>query len=202
MKHRWLPFGLILLLAILLTPFFRNIIRELIIVPLLYVFWFARFLLATMPQAGLWTFFSVLFALILGVSLLEKKKRKSSAPKPASVHQGRIESWVELIHKAEREQYFQWRLAQRLQKLTLSAIAHNKGQSMREVRQQLRRGELDLPPQLLAYFQASLQSLGNLPAPKLLFWRQHPPSPFDVDPIQVVQFLKELDTEPTQQEIL
>ena len=51
-----------------------------------------------------------------------------------------------------------------------------------------------MSPELQAYFQASLQSLGHLPAPKRFFRTGTPTaSPLDLAPEHVIKFLEQLD---------
>ena len=170
-------------------------------IPFLYVFWIGRFIFEAIPQTGLWTFFLVIFSLILAIGLIDKRKRKSTLYIPLTIDEGRVEGWVKLIDQAEKDHYFKWRLAQRLQKVALGVIAHQQGQSLKQTRQQLRQRELDIPPELQAYFQASLQSLGHLPVPKRFFQTTSATdSPLDLDLKQVIQFLERLDpeTQPIQ----
>lgn len=195
MRKRLLPFGIILLLAVLIAPVFRTVIREIIIIPLLYVFWLSRFFFQAVPQSVLWGIFLGICALILSIGLLGKQRSRLVGPTMAETPQGRIEGWVNLIDKASKDDYFKWRLAHRLQKLTLNAIAGNSGQSLKQTRQRLRRGELDIPPELQAYFEASLQSLGHLAAPSRFSRRKTTLPALDLDPIVVVQFLESLDYE-------
>ena len=196
MKKLLLPLGGILLLAILFTPLFRNFVREVIVIPFLYLFWLGRFLIQTVPQSALWGVLLFVCLLILGISLLGTTKRKPRVVNFAEIQQGRIEGWTYLIDRAARDDYFKWLLAQSLQKLALNAIAHHKGQSLRLTRQQLRQGALDIPPDVEAYFQASLKSLGHLPSPKRLFrTKVRSASSLDLDPAKVVQFLENLNAD-------
>ena len=198
MKKRLLILGLILLLAIILTPIIRNFVREVIVIPFLYLFWIGRFFVEAVPQQWLWLGFLSVCLLILGLSLIGKRKRKSRPIVIADKQEGRIESWAKLLDQAKQDDYFKWRLAQQLQKLTLSAIAHQQGQSIKQTRRQMRRGELEMPPELTAYFQASLKPLGHLPAPRrLLQIRAQPASPLDLDPAYVVQYLEYLNADVT-----
>lgn len=198
MKKHLIRLGLILLAASLLTPFIRDFVRDAIIIPFLYLFWLGSFFVKAVPQQWLWTGFLGLCLLILAVSLINKRKHR---PKPAPIkdfHQGRIERWAKLLEQARQDDYFKWRLAQHLQNLALNAIAHQNGQSIKQIRLQMRLGELDMPPDLAAYFQASLKPLGHLPAPKrLLQLKTRPPSPLDLDPAYVIQYLEVLNADVT-----
>ena len=89
------------------------------------------------------------------MSLWSKTRPEPQRYKQTTTAQGRIEPWLELIQKAERDSYFKWRLAQGLQRLALDTLAHQADLPLKQVRQQLKEGELRLPPEVLAYFQAS-----------------------------------------------
>ncbi len=197
MKSRLFPLFLILLVVLLFAPLCQSFVREVFVVPFLYIFWITRFLFETIPQATLWPIFILLIFLIMSASFVSRpklKRRVYSTPE-----QGRIESWAVLIERAETDDYFKWRLAQQLQKLALKSIAHQKGQSIKETRAQLRRGKLDIPPDLTAYFQASLQSLGNLESQnRLLFWKSKAASPLDIEPARVAAYLEELNHQPNK----
>lgn len=196
MKNRYLILlSLILLLAVFFTPIFNQFVREVIVIPFLYLLWIGRFLLEAVPQTILWGGFSVILMMIMVISLFGKSRPMVQLYKKTPAAQGRIAPWVELIKKAERDAYFKWRLAQGLQKLALDAIAHQSDQSLKETRQQLKQGELNLPPEIQAYFQASLKSLGYLSPSRRLFSSKAAASPLDLDPAQVAQFLENLMAE-------
>jgi hypothetical protein len=199
MRKRLLPLGLILLLAGLVAPVLRDLVREVLVLPLLYILWIGRLIVDTIPQLILWGGVLTIFLIIMIISLLETKKSRQATRKAAKEPQERIKGWADLIHKAAWDDYFKWRLAQHLQKLTLDAIAHDRGQSPKQIKQQLRRGELDIPPELQAYFQASLTSLGQLAGPKRLFQPKAPPSPLDLDLAKVVEFLENMGIGSTTQ---
>lgn len=200
-NNRLLPLGLILLVAVLalFVPAFRTFVREIIVIPILYVFWVGRFLFLTIPQTLLWHVFFAVFLLIMAVGLIERKKPQPQKMNVKEDYPGRIEAWAGLINKASQHNYFKWRLAQRLQKVTLRAIAHNKGQTVKQTRRQLREGALNLPSDLHAYFLASVQSLSHLSPQKRFFATRPKPSPLDLDLHRVIQFLDTLylDTTPT-----
>lgn len=193
MKKQLLWFGLILLLAGLMAPFFADFVREVVVIPLLYLVWIARVLFDAFPQANLWMLFLGLIGLILFLSLMDRRRSRALPPSPASPPPGRVEGWETLLRRAEQDEYFKWRLAQQLQRLTLMTLAHQRGQSFGEARQDLRHGRLALPSRLLAYFQASLLPLGYLPKQRQGFFSTKlPPTPLDLDPQTVVQFIETL----------
>jgi hypothetical protein len=196
MKRRLLvPLGLALLLAILLMPILTGLIREVVVIPLLYILWIGQFLVETLPQGVIWSLFVICLLVMMLISLAGKQRRRVRRPPIIITNQERIEIWLYLIRQAERDGYFKWRLAQHLQRLTVDAIAHYTDQTSRQTRQQLKQGLLDLPPELQAYFQTSLKPLGYLPAKRFFAARATPPSPLDLDPIRVAQYLGGLEAD-------
>ena len=196
MMKRLLPFVVILAIAAIISPFLSDIIRELIVLPLLYVFWIGRFLVQAIPQEILWSLFVALLALTLMISLLERRRLTSRLRFTTTAPKGRVESWAELLKQAERDPYFKWRLAQHLQKITLNTLAQQRGLSFKQIRQQLRQGQLeDLPPELETYFLASLRSLAQFPVKSGLFQAHSIPPELDLDPMVVVHYLQQLNGE-------
>ena len=51
MRRHLLPLGLILLAAVLFAPLCRTFVREVVIIPFLYIFWIGKFFTDTIPQA-------------------------------------------------------------------------------------------------------------------------------------------------------
>ena len=196
--RRLRPIGLIVLVALLLSPVFRGLVRDIIVVPILYVFWIGRFIVEAIPQSGLWSCFLLVTLIILSIGIAGKRRTKLEHRPSNPAYKGHVDGWATLLRRTEQDDYYKWRLAQQLQKLTLQAIANNKGQSLKETRQQLRRGELDMPPEIEAYFQASLQSLGNLSPRRRLLGSKTAPSAFDIDPSRIVQYLEKLAADSIQ----
>lgn len=187
--------SLILIVAVLFTPLFEQFVREVIVIPFLYLLWIGRFLFEAVPQVVLWAAFSVILMLIMLMSLWRKTRPEPQRYKQTNAAHGRIEPWLELIQKAERDSYFKWRLAQGLQKLALDMLAYQADLPLKQVRQQLKEGELRLPPEVQAYFQASLKSLGYLSTPRRFFSSKAETSPLDLDPARVVECLEGLTSE-------
>lgn len=176
--------------GLLLTPIFQTFIREAVVIPLLYLVWIGRFVLSAIPYTVLWGCYVALLLLIMGVSLLAKRQKKRKPSQPQPDHEDRVAGLAKLIEQAEQDDYFKWRLAQQLQKLSLDTMAYHSGQPIGEIRQQLRQGTLDIPPELQAYFEAGLKPLGSVVTPQKLFATKHSPTALDLDPVEVAQFLE------------
>jgi len=190
MKDRLLPLGFILLLAGLLAPILRDFMREIIVIPLLYAFWWGRFLSETIPQASCWGVFCLVAALIASRSLLKQPRSKLTTEAPELPQPGRVESWVKLLQQATQEDYYKWRLARRLREVTTAMLADEQRLSPKQINQQLRAGSLDIPPDIQQHLQASLISFPHLLKPRPRF-RSGAQGALDLEPERVVQFLED-----------
>ncbi|MCB9079853.1 MAG: hypothetical protein H6631_19790 [Anaerolineaceae bacterium] len=199
---RGLTFWLVLTVSVglLLTSTFRTFVREAVVIPLLYLLWIGHFIVAAVPHSALWGCYVAILLVIMGGSLLRRRPRKLRTRPPITAAAGRVAGLADLLHQAEHDAYFKWRLAQQLQKLSLDSIAYHTGQSILETRQQLQQGQLDLPAELRAYFEAGLKPLGSLAAPPQRFLTNRPATALDLDPATVVRFLERFHLDQNQAE--
>jgi hypothetical protein len=191
MRKYLLPLGLILLTAILLAPLIRNFIRDVVVIPLLYLVWVGRIVFDTIPQTAFWGCFLVIALLMAAASLLKQRESPSRIREVKLVQLGRVETWAKLIRQAVQEDYYQWRLAQPLRELIVETLAHEARLTPKQIMQRLRDEQLDLPAEIYAYLQASLKSLSHLSAPRFRFRPHRRASPLNLDPESLVQFLEE-----------
>ncbi|HEX9924129.1 MAG TPA: hypothetical protein VGD99_15845 [Anaerolineae bacterium] len=191
MIKRLLPLGLILLLALLLTPFFQALIGRVILPPLLYGYWIGRLLLAAVPEAIFWGVFTALAALIVIRSMV-KQPPPLRWPRRAipERHQERVESWLKLLERARQETYYQWQLARSLRQLALAMVAHQEQLTIKQTQQRLLAGQLDLPPDVAAYLLASLSSFSYLSDLPPSAGPGSTGSPLDLEPERLVEFLE------------
>lgn len=189
MIRNWLPLGLLLFLALVLTLWLRDTVADML-VPLYYLYWIGRRLLETIPQVVIWALFLFVVLLLAAGSLFSSRPAKLSRRRRAPAREDRIAGWVKLLHQADRETYYKWQLAQRLQELTLDLVSHDERLPHKQVRQQLMSSHLDLPPEVEAYLQASLISFSNFIGAESRYSSRQG-SPLDLDPEQVVRFLEE-----------
>jgi len=192
MSNQWLPLGVILVLAGVLTLVMQEFINESVILPLLYLVWIGHLILKSIPQEIIWSLFLGAAAIYIWKSVLTKRKQGKRHYPPFKKQPGYIESWLKLIRQAKQETYYQWRLAQRLRKLTLEALAHDERLTRRQIRRRLANNQLDIPAEIQAYLRASITSFVHLPGrPHRFFRRRSQPSPLELEPEKVAQFLEE-----------
>ncbi|MBN1992236.1 MAG: hypothetical protein JW953_06000 [Anaerolineae bacterium] len=191
MKNRWLTLLAILLLAGLLTLVMRDLMRENLVAPLLYLAWVAGLIWASIPQAAIWALFLLTTLVIALRSLIKKGPILRHRNPPATKPEERIESWLKLIRRTRQEDYFKWQLAQRLHKLTLETLAHDERTTLQEMRQRLSQNQLDAPPEVLAYLEAGMTSFSHFLEAQPRWRLKKQTSPLDLDPERVIQFLED-----------
>jgi hypothetical protein len=191
MKKQLLPLALILLLTGLLTPVLQDYVRQVIVRPFLYFFWVGWLFINSIPQIGIWGLFLFIALLIMGRSLLKQRPTPPRLRRPQKTDQGRIETWAKLIHRANQEPYYKWKLAQHLQEFTLDALAHDERQAPKQIRQRLLNNNLDIPPEIQAYLQAGMTSFSRLLGPRPLFRPRTFSSSLNLNPEQIAHFLED-----------
>lgn len=191
-RKQLLPLGVILISAMLLAPLIRDFIRDVLVVPLLYLVWIGRIVFNTIPQAGFWGCFLLLALLTAGASLLKRGSFSARIHQAKTVQPGRVEKWANLIGQAAQEEYYQWRLAQGLRELLVDTLAYETRLTPKQIKQRMRNAQLELPPEIQAYLLASLKSLSYLSAPRFPFGSSpKPASPLNLNPERVTQFLED-----------
>jgi hypothetical protein len=183
-RKQLLPVGTVLLLACLLALLFQDFLREGIVVPLLYAYWFMRLYVESLPQA-------LLGALFLGVALIWVSKgflsargeRRRPARELRVEHRGKIETWVERLRLARRGRYFQSRLARRLLELALEAYAYRERTTPEEIRKQVQKGTFRTFRELQVHLEAGLTTDAQRP-----LWAELVRAP--LNPETVVQSLE------------
>ncbi|MFO7170241.1 MAG: hypothetical protein DIU80_019625 [Chloroflexota bacterium] len=189
MRNRLLLIGLGLLLAVLIAAAVRGAVREVVVVPLLLLFWDARLLLESLPQALPWT-------LLLGLTVVLAFSSLSGFTVPRPPHRtqpessGRAAEWARLLQLTARDEYSRWRLAQRLALLAQELIAAREGVTPQQARRRLEDPSLDIPPAVRAYLQAGLAAYQPRPGSQGRIVRG---GQLDIDPAVVVGWLEELE---------
>ncbi|MFP4345213.1 MAG: hypothetical protein ACLFU8_11005 [Anaerolineales bacterium] len=197
LQRFWLPALLVLLLAPLLVFPFRDLVRELIIVPLSYVAWFGDLLLQSLPPIFFWIIF-LFIALRIALRSLRRPAPPAGEPEaPATLFPSPVELWAHRLRLTQVGRYSRWRLAHHLSELAAEILAHHQGLTPREARERIRDGAFEAPPEIHTYLHLGM-------SPQLLEGRdivtrllvrlglhQEPPSPLDLDPERVIAFLEE-----------
>jgi len=151
MRKRMLVYGLVLVLAIPLAMGLQDFVRDTIVVPLLFIIWFAKLLLKSISQSYLWAIF-----LLLPLVFFLKSVKRLSTPShtmektPGDVT-GKVTIWAERLRNAEKEIHSDRSLKQHLGKLLDSILAYKIGKSPEQIRR-MKSGDHEVPSAIQAYF--------------------------------------------------
>lgn len=144
--------GLVLLLTVFLVLTLRDVVREVIVIPLLYVLWVGRLLLRSVPQALFWfAFVVVAFFLALGSLVWEKRPLPEPHPVGRSFS-GQVSVWAKWIRLMAAGGYTGWYFGQHVEKLIVAVLAYRERLNTRETRRRIKAGDLEVPPEAQAYF--------------------------------------------------
>jgi hypothetical protein len=176
----------VLVPVVIVAVALQGFVREVLIGPVLYVYWIVRLFLESIPQIWVWLAF-LLLATYLVTRGVVRRTSLPRARRSETVERGRIEEWAHLLHQARHDPFTRWRLAQRLGGLVGDVLAAEERVSQREIWRRLDRSHLDVPQPLRAYLTAQLRSI---PPSGLRSLRTHA-SPLDLDPAEVVQYLED-----------
>jgi hypothetical protein len=142
-----------LLLTVLLVVALRDVVRETIVVPLLYVLWLVRLFLGSMPQMLFWSVFLIV-ACFLALGSLAREKSARHDPGPAvETSSGQVSVWARRIRLMARGGYMGWYFGQHVEKLIAEVLAYRERLSTREIRRRMKARDLEAPPEVRAYFE-------------------------------------------------
>jgi hypothetical protein len=194
MSNRLALLGLILLLIGLLALIISGAVREVVVIPLLFLLWLMRVLYESIPQVVLWVGFLAIAAIVAWKSLAAPRATPPGLALTPIVR-APVAAWAGMFQRAANDRYARWLLAQRMGQLALELLASQEQRAARGVWQYLHDESLDIPLAVRSYLQAGTRMYR--PAPPL--WRrwrawiarQVPhPDPLDLDPEEIIQFFE------------
>jgi hypothetical protein len=177
---------------VVLAFILRDVVEQLIIVPLAYLWWLLRLYYSSFPQFILWVLLVVAVIYSAFKSLVPEVRYRTAfkaAPKPI---QGQIELLVEWMEKSQRGgSYYKWLVANRLGKAAREILAQRDGLSASKKFGRLEGRNWNPSQRIRDYLEIGLNgSFADFPRPSL-FWQTPKPTPLDVDPKQVIEYLED-----------
>lgn len=166
----------------------RGLLEDTLIRPLLYAVWGAIRIFESIPQGMIWLAFVAATGIVALVSIWRGRRREVRR-NPDTALRGRVYEWLRLVMLAQQHEYSRWRLAQRLMLLLAETIAARERIELRVARQRIASGDLDAPPQVIAFLRAGADSYR--PRQRTLLSRGDA-SPLDVDLERVIVVVERL----------
>ncbi len=145
MRRRWLLLGLALLvLTILLTSLYGEVLRERVLRPLLYELWLWKLRLESLPFGLIWMSFLVIGSLSTYVVLVDLfiRGRHRENPQEKPVRLGPVQVMARKIELACSGELARWNVHRVLSDIALQWIMLREGLTEGEARRRFRAGEV------------------------------------------------------------
>jgi hypothetical protein len=158
----------------------RDLVYEMLVLPLSYAAWLLGILFRAVPQLIWWTAVVVTIALVLGSQLVPEIRPAARRGVLSPPLIGEVEVVARWLRRARRSTYFRWQLAHRLGRVSRKLIElHGRG------------SQDGLPnARVEAYIAAGTNSsFVDFPAPRHPLARPKA-TPLDADPGEVVEYLE------------
>ena len=149
----------VFLLTMVLLLFFRSTVVNIIVTPLLYLFWLGDLILRSIAQRYIWWFLlGVMVVIMLRGPLLRQRRGETSSRAVYRQRQTqRVSFWIAQLRRMASGTYPEEYSKYELRKLILSVLGHSINLSPREIEERLKNGEFELPPEILSGFQPNNQ---------------------------------------------
>jgi hypothetical protein len=191
MNRRQLLLAGVLIFALILAFLLRDIVGQLVVVPIVYIWWLLHLYYSTLPQFILWAILLV-FVIFSAISSLIPEIRYRTyfkpAPKPAM---GQIEILMEWLNKSQQGGiYYKWLIANRLGKNAREILAQRDGLTVNKKFGRLDGRGWNPPQKIRDYLESGLNgSFADFPRPRWP-WQTPAPTPLDIHPRQVIEYLE------------
>ena len=179
---RWLLYGGVLLVSLVLAFLVRDLARDLLITSLAYLAWQVGLLYWAVPQLVKWAAVVLLLSITVIWQLIPDFGRaEATGLRRRPPARDKSKSWPLWIHRARNSNYFKWQLANRSGSDRWQAAANRRdGEAVR--RERIASVE--------EYLAAGLEhSFVDFPMPRHRFQRRTP-TPLDLPPAEVVDYLE------------
>lgn len=155
---------IVLMLTSAVLIFFRGIVRELIVVPISYIFWVIGTFVRNTNQEFFWVALIIIALLVAYRSMKPQKKAEfyddGSSPYTSSnslsPNQGRVSFWATRVGLIRFGPYYQTSLRDAVSQLLLDVLAYRYRLTRRQVEQRVQDGSLKVPPEIRQFLQTSI----------------------------------------------
>jgi hypothetical protein len=216
-KKLWLFLALssvALLFGALLSLFFRDWVRDQVVIPLDFLFWTLRLFILSIPQGFFW---AILVLIGLGVAVWASRPISTfsgrAAPLRPSSSVSRYSNWLRYTNMLNTSRFASDNLARDLLRLIIQTLAYQHSLTNDEVYSRLDQEDLGLSPELRAFvrrrgFQTELPRESPLME---LYHRlvprgpaSHPPgvyTPIEREAVQIISQIEHLLSQADQNSI-
>lgn len=171
--------------ALLLAFFLRDVVAQLVIQPVLYIFWMLNLVYRAIPQVILW---AVLLSILLlfAISFIARNVSfRNLFPRKREPKYGPVQGLSIVLQRKSEGIYFKWQVARSLAEIALDLQELRAHDESRE----LRFDETSVDPEARRYLEAGLNtSFSDYPMPGIFLPRRE--TPFDIELDRVIDYLE------------
>jgi len=187
-RQRWLIIFFAIVLSASIAYPLRNMIYELVIIPLAYLWWLMGLIYHLVPQIVLWIVLVILTLFVAIKELLLQNPLQMKARETRRVPRSPVEDLSSLIQKQGRGIYYRWLIANRLGKVARELLAQREGQGISNRFTRLTGRDWNPPHEVDAYLESGLNgSFADYPRSYL---SRRKATPLDPHPQRVVEYLE------------
>lgn len=148
---------IILLLTIILAIWFDDLVNQVIVQPIAYLFFMAQVVFGSFHQGVVWISF-ILIAILVALMILIPELSSSSKPDDEEWdYPDRVHIWERHIQAMNEGDYLRISLEDHIADLIVDALSYRNGERVDEVIKRFRAGNLELPPEVQQLIVAGYQ---------------------------------------------
>jgi hypothetical protein len=182
------------MIAIPLALLFRDLVRDAIVIPILYVVWRVDIFLRGFDTVLWWALFLVAAVYLFWQSLervpLIRRRGRLDRPEPA----GRVAFWVRQLERSDHSEYARWQLQHGLVQVALEMLDYDEEENKGRLGQTPDISGLGAPPEVRRFLDSGLNRPFESTAGRVSWWLQRsarPGAPLESDLDKVIAFLEE-----------
>ena len=158
------------LAAIPLALVFRDIVRETLVIPFLYVLWRVGIFLRGFDTVLWWALFlaAALYLFLRSMERSPAMARRTRIDRPDST--GRVTFWLTQIERADHSDYARWQLEHGLVQVALELMDRNEDAGEGRLGQTPDISELGAPPDVRAFLESGLNRPFDSPIDRVSRW--------------------------------
>lgn len=189
MTRRQLILVGMVLSALVVAFFLRDVVERALILPLVYLWWLLGVYYSFLPQFILWILLAVVAVISAMTTLTPRFEPRKRFQPPLRPPKGQISETIEWLGKSQEGNYYKWLVANRLGRIAREILSQREGYPIGRKFMRLEGSSWNPPSTLGNYLDSGLNgSFADYPRPR--FWQKSRPTPLDTDPTQVIEYLE------------
>ena len=181
----------VIVIAALLAFLLRDVVNQLILVPIAYLLWLLDLVYLSMNQSVWWIAAVFVVLVIIGQSLLPENEPVRKVISFTRRERGSVENLALAMQKSKKGIYFKWLIANRLGKLAYQILLQREHGKPRSVFAPLTSEGWEATPEVQQYLEKGLHgSFADFPNSNWNYFSPPVKTPLDHEVVEVIEFLE------------